>query len=702
MRTEARHVRDLTVEHRYLLLVVAPVVASLWLLRSNLTDALLPNDAAIHASMVRWVARRLADGHLPFDGWYPFLSLGAPRFHHYQSFPHILVGTLTFIVGDDHVFQWSLYMLLATWPISVYVGARWLGCDRAVAGAAALAGPLLVSEPKMGLEWGSYMFRGYGAWAQLCGMWMLPLAWGLTWQAVETGRRRGVAAIVLGLTIVTHLLLAYLALGVLPFWVLLGRNRLVRFRRAVPILIAAACASAWLLVPVVLERAWMVRDVFSLGGAGYDGFGLGAVLDWFAGGNLFDSGRLPTLTLFILVGLGVTIARREEGSSRAILGALTVSLALMSGRETFGRLYDLIPGGEDLFARRFIAGVHLAGLFLAGIGIRETIRWAVSGAEVLFRRTRLALALAAVGVALIPAVADRIAYAGAEVRLVAQQEAAEATQGAGFDALLSYLDPERPGRVYAGLLGGWGKEFRVGGVPVYSGLLNRDIDAVGFLRPTWSLLSGFERLFDDRIEAQYRIFGIRYLLFPETLAPPTSAELVAVSGGVRLLEIPDSGYLRVVQTRGSLRVDRSTLVAEAGPLLTDPVFLGGVAPTMGFAGRPPARPTLSAGQNQATEPGSVVWQDADLDNGSFSGEAALVAPAVVVLSAPFDPGWTASLDGRPAATLMVAPGMVGVGVPAGRHVVAFQWQGFPYYAVTLLGLLAPLALATWDRLRRKR
>jgi uncharacterized membrane protein YfhO len=50
--------------------------------------------------------------------------------------------------------------------------------------------------------------------------------------------------------------------------------------------------------------------------------------------------------------------------------------------------------------------------------------------------------------------------------------------------------------------------------------------------------------------------------------------------------------------------------------------------------------------------------------------------AVVVLSASFDPGWTASIDGRPAPTVMMAPAEVGVWVPPGRHTIEFRYVGF--------------------------
>ncbi|MGH9132242.1 MAG: YfhO family protein, partial [Acidimicrobiales bacterium] len=60
------------------------------------------------------------------------------------------------------------------------------------------------------------------------------------------------------------------------------------------------------------------------------------------------------------------------------------------------------------------------------------------------------------------------------------------------------------------------------------------------------------------------------------------------------------------------------------------------------------------------------------------------------LSASYDPGWTATVDGRSVATQMVAPALVGVRVSAGTHRIVFDYQGFGYYPE--LGALLVLAL----------
>ena len=66
----------------------------------------------------------------------------------------------------------------------------------------------------------------------------------------------------------------------------------------------------------------------------------------------------------------------------------------------------------------------------------------------------------------------------------------------------------------------------------------------------------------------------------------------------------------------------------------------------------------------------------------------------MVLSASFDPGWSVSMDGRPAATEMVAPALVAVTVPPGTHQIVFRYHGFAAYPELLaLALLSLLALA---------
>jgi uncharacterized membrane protein YfhO len=92
--------------------------------------------------------------------------------------------------------------------------------------------------------------------------------------------------------------------------------------------------------------------------------------------------------------------------------------------------------------------------------------------------------------------------------------------------------------------------------------------------------------------------------------------------------------------------------------------------------------------------GTVIAQADHLTAGRAAATVAMRRGGVVVLSASFDPGWTAIVDGRSQPTEMVAPALVAATVQAGTHRVVFHYAGFRGYsllfaisAATLLTLL---------------
>src|SRR5439155_9309835 len=122
--------------------------------------------------------------------------------------------------GDQTTYDWTLYLLLALWPIAVYWSARLFGWDRWTSAAAAAVSPLIVSASGYGYEHGSYTWQGYGVYSQLWAMWLLPLSWALTWRTVSSGRRYAAAGLALALTIACHFITGYLAMLTVGVWVL--------------------------------------------------------------------------------------------------------------------------------------------------------------------------------------------------------------------------------------------------------------------------------------------------------------------------------------------------------------------------------------------------------------------------------------------------------------------------------------------------
>jgi hypothetical protein len=691
-----------------LALVGAAVAFNLWALRAEVRDVWSLNDASIHASMVRWAAQRITMGHLPFDGWFPYLSLGASRFHHYQSLPHILTGALSTITGAG-TFRWSLYLLLCTWPIAVYAGGRLFDLDPWAAGVAALVSPLIVSAPALGFEWSSYVWRGSGTWAQLWGMWVLPFAWGLSWRAVSRGRPIALAALVVGVTICLHLLIGYLALLSLGAWVLVSPGHLwKRLGRAILVGLGALAVAAWMLVPLVTDARWMTQDEFSRGTFYYDSFGARRVLGWLATGRIFDKGRMPVVSLLVLVGFAVSVwgFRRCE-SARAIPAVGLLSLLLFFGRPTLGFAIDMLPGGTDLFLRRYVTGVHLAGIYLAGIGGAWLGARAMAVIRTRAPRMKRSFAVAALGLVLIgflvPAWIERYSYERQGAEWIAEQQVADATDGADFASLVEQARGVAPGRIYAGMRSN-GSAPKVAFVPTFAVLLNLDADAIGFTRPTWSIMSNVENRFAAHVPAQVAMFGVRWAILPEGETPPVGAQHLATAGRWVLWSTGDIGYLTVVDTVAPVAVDRTNLGRRMAAFLSSDLPGEGLYPTLAFAGQAGAEPTVTSGQSVPTSPpGQVLQAFSRPADGSFGGEVRADRTAVVLLRSSFDPRWRVTVDDAEARTEMVAPGFVGVRVQAGLHRVLFTYAPYPWYwALFLLGGASVIALMLLERRTRCR
>ena len=85
-------------------------------------------------------------------------------------------------------------------------------------------------------------------------------------------------------------------------------------------------------------------------------------------------------------------------------------------------------------------------------------------------------------------------------------------------------------------------------------------------------------------------------------------------------------------------------------------------------------------------------------NGVFTATVEASRPGVVLLKASYDPRWTVTVDGLADKAAMMAPSLVGVEVPAGRHEVRFRYKPYGHYPLLLvIGVLTLIALALVPR-----
>ncbi len=701
------------------ILVALAVAWGLWELRPELRAVPYLDDSSLHEQMVRTAAARLSQGHLPLTSWFPYLGLGSPQFLHYQSLLSMLSGVVGTAVDPDTVFRWSLYLLLALWPLAVYWSGRLFGLSRWTAASAAAVAPFLASAAGIGYETKAYVWVGYGVWTQLWASWTLPLAWGFTFRALSSLRSAFFAVLFIMLTVALHYETGYLAFVPLVVWPFIVPSDLWRrLGRAVALGAAALLASAWVIVPLLQQSHWAARNQVLEGTGLENGYGAGQMLSWLFTGHLYDDGRWPVVTVLVAVGIGVCVARwRAFTAGRALVVIWLVTLVMSFGRTTFGSLYDVLPGSSDIFIRRFQMGVHLSGILLAGVGLVYLGRLVLRGALLLFPEERrgwvsqpagrgivAGLCIVALIVVLAPAWSDLDTYDAHNATNIGLQAQADAQQEPQIDRLLAYVRDHPKGRVYAGAPTNWGQDFLVGAVPVFKYLESKDIDEVGYTLRTASLMTDPEYFFDETNPGDYPLFGIGYLILPAEMTSPVEADKVGCSGDYCLWALPDPGYFHVYDTTGVLTATRADVGSRSTTLLESPLLSQQRDLTVGFNGSAASTPTAPDASALQGSPGHVVVEHADLQNGTARAVVRTTRRATVVLSASYDPGWHAMVNGRPAPTVMVAPALVGVVVGPGVHTVTFSYAGYgSYTALFILALVVLVALAlaplVWRRVR---
>jgi hypothetical protein len=699
------------------MLVAIAIAFNLWVLRAERLPVAYPNDSAMHFQMTNFAMKLMSHGVSPLDHWYPFLSLGSPFFVDYQSFSAIVIGALSHFFGSQETFAWSLYLLLSLWPICVYVSARLLGRSKAEAAVAAILAPLLFSITGHGFEDKSYTWIGNGLWSQLWAMWTLPLAWGFTWRYVGQRKYFFPAVVALSLTIAFHFLTAYIAGLTLIVWVVLQRRDFLRrLARAALLGGVALMATLWVTLPLLAHAKWLAVNQFQVGTVINNSYGAPQVLSWLARGQIYDSGRFPVLTILVAVGIVLSAIRfRNDERARALIGVWVLSMLLFFGRPTLSVVLNLLPGNQSILFQRYIAEVQLAGLFLAGVAVVAIGEWVLGTAKrlrpVLVTRVsshrlyptlRVPVAIILLILVLTPAWSEVSSYDSRSAGWIHYQRAVDASDGVALNAMIELAESRGGGRIYAGMPSNWGRHFLIGDVPVYIYMEQEGVDAVGFTLRTSSTMTDPEAYFNQYNPGDYVAFGVHYLILPSGRQPSIPAKMVISIGPYALWSVASRGLFHVVDTRSTISANASDLGLQTKGFLWSTTIEKNIYPTMSYDGIPAATPTLANFKSPAGAPGEVLSESDDLTMGEAQATVLARRTSVVLFSSSFEPGWSVSVDGRPAQSEMIAPALLGVTVLPGKHTVRFTFHGYSKYSLlyvlgvfTLMG--AGLGPILWPR-----
>jgi hypothetical protein len=162
--------------------------------------------------------------------------------------------------------------------------------------------------------------------------------------------------------------------------------------------------TSYFLIPLFLDRTYLNNN--NLPRITYDSFGHSAVLIGLAKDHLFDFGRFPSLTILMAVGFVFCLLRWRQEQYLIPVTIFLLWLLLFFGRSTWGVLIDVLPMSRQLHMIRFMAMVHLGGIFLMAVALAAPWRWAVSRSNVWY----FAGVLALTSLLLLPVYNERRSY----------------------------------------------------------------------------------------------------------------------------------------------------------------------------------------------------------------------------------------------------------------------------------------------------
>ena len=264
-------------------------------------DVLAWNDTVFHLLTIEAAVEAINQGRNFTDPWQASMGMGFPLFHYYQHLPHATIALFhvlnlgIFPLAD--LLNWTNYLLLSLFPVSIYWSLRRFGFDQPSTATGSVVASLVATAGIGGLSFASYVFRGWGVHTQVWAMMLLPPALALGYQVLREGKGYFWAALFLAATLIAHLIyvyMAFLTLGVIALIQPLESSNpkallktiLLRWSRLILLLLLVVAVTSYFLIPFFLDRPYLNNSVFHHI-TRHDSYGHSAVLRGLVVGHLY-------------------------------------------------------------------------------------------------------------------------------------------------------------------------------------------------------------------------------------------------------------------------------------------------------------------------------------------------------------------------------------------------------------------------------
>jgi len=669
-------------------------------------EFLATSDLVFHLLLAETAVEAIISGRNFTDPWQGSMGLGFPLFHYYQHLPHItiaLVHVITirvFPLAD--ILNWSTYLLLSLFPLSVYWSLRYFGFDRLSAAMGGLVASLVATAHILGLDFGSYVSKGWGVYTQLWAMVLLPPALALSYRVLREGRGYFWATLFMAATLLSHLMYGYMAFLTLGMLTLVQPTRLTnpksiletlwrRWSRLIILFLMVVAATSYFLVPFFLDWPYLNKSIW-LDSKLYDSYGHAAVLRGLVLGHLFDFGRFPSLTYLVAVGFVICLVRRRNERYLIPVAIFLLWLILYFGRATWGGLIDLLPMSRDIHINRFIGGVHLGGIFLIAVALAAPLRWALSRSSIWYA----AAALALTAVVLLPVYSERRSYLAENASLIKEGQDLVAEDN-DLPTLIEALKQLPPGRVWAGHarrgFDHWSNDYGIGFLKIDHLLNAAGLDMVEPVFHGYSLNSDVLKEFDEERWEHYDLYNARYVVAPEGQSFPDFVQPLQQFGRHRLYQVETTGYFDLVGSGLEFAGGRTDFYPAASAWLASELPSTKQHPTMLIGAPAKIDERRFKGKVEASDgPSRGTVLSEEVGSNYFAAEVEVVRDSLLMLKATYHPNWRATVDEVKTDTVMLMPSFVGVHLPPGDHKVRLEYRPRRLRVILLVLGLIPLLL----------
>ena len=703
--------------------VLSIVLFNIYIYRNEFIVQSDPNDnifqyALIDEAKTNW--KNIFSGKLPitylFDSWNNRWTEGFPISFYYPHLPQAVISFISFFVPTNTfqlfiIIRTLLFVLL---PLSFFLAMLILDFPVLFGIIVAFFSQAIFTDGLYGIDSSSFLWRGWGLSAELFALFFLPLAFAYALNYLINKKNLGRAIIFNFILAEAHLGIFSLVLFSYAFLGIFYISEWKQFvKRILLLLIPVGAGLAYFVIPFFLNgqyRNFSVWDPIWK----FDSWGVKQISIWFLNGDLFDFKRFPFITLTIVCGIFVGLAHKKN-IVRYFAGLFLIYLVLFFGRTSLGKIIDLVPGFSEYHLHRIVVMVQFGGVLIGSWFVYQTLEILFSERLHKYKKIILIGCIVAGPLLIYKMEQPVVKYAEDNNQMITNGNNLYENDLGSYLKIVSVLRKLPKAGIYAGRPGNWGKTLLIGPTQVYMALSRDGFSINGFLPESWSPNSDPEQFFDENNQVFYRLYNIRYIVYPEDKKAPDFAKLIIKSGKLALYQVDTDGWFGLGRSSSLVIAKKTNLLTAVRMWFESKMFKNNDYPTISLNGSVTEKPkTIQiTGMNTyydksaffsktqsffEVNPFSLIdsgtlpvlhnKQETVLANGyktSFRLDDSC-SQCILVLRQSFHPGWKVTVNGTEIKTFPVFPFYIGVPLQAkGDYKIVAQYGSTTLKILLTLG-----------------